>query len=240
MSSKLGFATLVALVGLFLAGDFSYGQQGQGRGQGFMRNRMGIIGLATNEAVQKELGISDQEKEKLEKASQAYFDEFREQVQSAGGGNFQDASQEERRKMMAKLQELGQKLTAKHLPAIKEALKPDQFTRLQQISWQVAGSAAFNDPDLIKALDVSKEQQEKINAVNQEYQQKQAGLFGGGGGGNFQEAFAKMRELGQERDKKAAEILSKEQQEKFVALKGKAFDLPPPQIQGRRGGDKKE
>ena len=239
MSSKLGFATLVAMVGLFLASDFSYGQQG--RGQGFMRGRTGIMVLVTNEAVQKELGIGDQEKEKIAAASQAFFDEVREQAQSASGGvNFQDATAEERQKMMAKFQELNQKLTAKHLPAIKEALKPEQFTRLQQISWQVGGSMAFGDPELIKALDVSKEQQEKIVALNQEYQQKQFGLFGGGAGGNFQEAFAKSQELGKERDKKAVEILSKEQQEKYATLKGKPFDLPPPQIPGRRGGDKKD
>lgn len=236
MSSKLGFATLVAMVGLFLASDISYGQQG--RGQGFMRGRTGIMGLVTNEAVQKELGIGDQEKEKLAAASQKFADEFREQVQSASGGaNFQDASPEERQKMLAKFQELNQTLTAKHLPAIKEALKPEQFTRLQQISWQVGGSAAFADPELAKALDISKEQQEKIAALNREYGQKQFGLFGGGG--NPQDAIAKMRELQQERDKKATEVLSKEQQEKYATLKGKPFDLPPPQFGGRRG-DKKE
>ncbi len=247
MTSKWGWATLfVAVAGLTMFADLaSAQQQGQGRGRG-MFGRGGIVSLAGNEAVQKELGIEADAKEKLASIGQAYGDEVREQMQTAGAAGLQNATDEERQKIMAKMQEITQKLSAKYAPKLKESLKPDQFTRLQQISWQASGAMAFSDPELAKALDLSKEQQEKINAVSQEFQQKLRSLFTGGGGG--QEAFAKMREINQERDKKAEEILSKEQQDKLKELKGKPFDLAQLQPGGpggrpggeRKGGDKGE
>jgi Spy/CpxP family protein refolding chaperone len=238
MSSKWGWVTFVVFTGLFLA-DGAMAQQGR-RGGG-MLGRGNMIGLLGNEAVQKELGIGESEKEKLTSIGQAYGEDIREQF--SGAGDFQNATPEERQKMMAKFQETNQKLMAKYVPQIKEALKPEQFTRVQQISWQAGGSAAFSDPELAKTLDISKEQQEKIAALNQEYAQKQGALFTGGGGG--QEAFAKLRELSQERDQKATEILTKEQKEKFEQLKGKPFDLaqlggPGGGRPGGRKGDKKE
>jgi DNA topoisomerase IA len=47
---------------------------------------------------------------------------------------------------------------------------------------------------------------------------------------------AKREELVKEREAKAAEVLSKEQQEKYTKLKGKPFDVSQLQGPGRRGG----
>jgi Spy/CpxP family protein refolding chaperone len=233
MSSKWGWVAIVLFAGSFLT-DAALAQ-GQGRRPGGMLGRGNMIGLLSNEAVQKEIGIGDAEKEKLTKIGQEYGDDLREEIQAAGGGGgFQDASAEERQKMITKFQDINQKLMAKHVPAIKEVLKPEQFTRLQQITWQVTGSTAVSDPDFVKALDLTVEQQQKIKDLNQEYQQKQFGLFGGGGQDNVQQAFAKMRELTQERDAKAKEVLSKEQQAKLEQVRGKPFDLS--QLQQGGGG----
>jgi hypothetical protein len=233
---------MVAVAGLFalVLADFAAAQPpGGGRGRGFGRGG-GIIALAGNDAVQKELGIEAKEKEQIESLLRAYGEDAREQMQ--GIGNFFDASDEERTKMIEKMQEMNQKLMAKHLPELKKTLKPDQFKRLQEINWQASGSQALADPELAKTLDLSKEQQDKVAAVNREYQQKQRALFAGGAGGNFQEMGAKIREINLERDKKAEEVLSKEQQDKLKELKGKPFDLAKLRFGGpggRPGGDRK-
>jgi ubiquitin len=139
------------------------------------------------------------------------------------------------------------------MPQLKEALTAPQLERVQQIALQAARSHALTRPDVAKTLDLTKEQQEKIAGINQEFTQKQAqaGLRGGRRGGgqgadgpppDFQAMMAKMEELTKERDSKATEVLSKEQQEKYEKLKGKPFDVAqlmqfgPGMGRGGRGG----
>jgi len=141
---------------------------------------------------------------------------------------------------------LMKKLNEKFVPQLKESLSGEQFERLQQIGWQAAGSQALAGPELVKALELSKEQQEKIAAINQDYgaKQREMGPFGRGGRGagdgppDFQAMRTKMQELMKERDTKATEVLSKEQTEKYTKLKGKPFDLAQlmPMGPGGRGG----
>jgi Spy/CpxP family protein refolding chaperone len=201
-------------------------QEKKGRRGGFgfgFGGRGNVVTLAGNEAVQRELGIGDDVKGKIEELTGKYRDESREAF-----GDFRNATAEERQKAA----EAGRKISAKYAAQIKELIKPDQFTRLQQISWQASGSDAFTEADVIAKLSLTKEQQDKIAQINRDYQSKQRELFTGGGG---QESFAKMRELGQQRDKQAEEVLTKEQQTKFAELKGKAFDLT--QLAPRRGNN---
>jgi hypothetical protein len=94
----------------------------------------------------------------------------------------------------------------------------------------------YQDPDLIAALKITKEQQDKLTAIAKEYGDKQRDLFprGGAGGGerpNFEELQKKMRELGESRDKALLEVLTPDQREQFAKLKGKPFDV----AQLRRG-----
>ena len=91
---------------------------------------------------------------------------------------------------------------------------------------------------LVKALEISKEQQDKLNALNQEYQQKQRASLGRASGHIAPENFAKMLELGHECDMKALEILSKTELDKFAELKGRPFDLT--QLRRPGSGGKKE
>jgi hypothetical protein len=148
------------------------------------------------------------------------------------------------------------KTNDKFLPQLKEALSAPQAERLQQINWQVAGSQALAGPELGKALELSNEQQEKIRGINQDFQKKQQELSGGFGGGGgragggaggggggppdfeaMRERMQKVQELAKERDAKAIEVLSSEQQEKYTKLKGKPFDVAQLQMgPGGRGG----
>jgi hypothetical protein len=206
--------------------------------------------LAGIPAVQKEIALEGENAEKVQKVLDSFREEMMAEVEKAGlgfGGFSQlaDLKPEERE---AKMREMGEKRMAlmtkvneKFIPQLKQVLTDAQFERLQQIGWQAAGSLALSGPDLGKALDLTKEQQKKIADINKDYGDKQAELrrnaFGGGGaagaggggagpgGGPGGGMFAKIQELNKERDGKALEALSKEQQEKYAKLKGKPFDL---------------
>jgi hypothetical protein len=223
---------------------------------------MGLINLSVAEPVLKDLGLEGDKSAKLKELAENYSTAIREENEKAGlgRGGFQalqglsaDEAQAKMREMNEKRAEITKKLNEKFIPQLKETLTAEQFQRVQQISWQAAGSAAFADPELVKALSLSKETQEKITAHNEEYARKQRELFqggfGGGGGapgagggaggaGGFQESLAKMQELTKERDAKAIELLPKDQQELFAKLKGKPFDTASlaPQGGGRGFG----
>jgi len=232
-------------------------RQGGGRGGfggGFGGPRLGgVLSLITNEAVQKDLAVDADTTAKLKKVS----DDARAEA-TAGAGQFdrnafQGLSDDERRAKFAELQKKGEedraKILAKYQPQLKEILNETQYTRLQQIYWQSNLSAALADPEVIKAIDLTKEQQDKIAAVGKDYDEKQRGMFGGGrggaggggaagGAGGFQEAMAKMEELRKERETKTTDVLNAEQKEKFAKLKGKEFDTSKlrPAFGGGRGG----
>jgi DNA-binding MarR family transcriptional regulator len=142
----------------------------------------------------------------------------------------------------AKFREIGEqtaalasKLDEKYAPQIKSALKLEQFERLNQISRQTRGIQVFSDAEVIKVLELTPEQQDKLAGIRQEYEQKQRELFAGGGASDVRERFAKLRE---ERDGKAAEVLTKGQAEKLAQLKGKPFDLA--QLRGGTAGRRNE
>jgi len=221
-------------------GGFGGGGFGRGMGGGG-----GLMGLALMEPVQKELGLEKDSAEiaEIRKLTEAMGKEMQEEMGKITGGDPMaafNASPEERQKMMAKMGEVTTKLTAKYNPDVKKILKPEQYTRLQQISLQAAGVQALSNPEVVKALEITKEQQEKLEATAGEFRTKQMELFQsafqGGGGGDREEMQKKMTELNSERDKKVAEILSKEQQEKFKDLKGKEFDMALLRPQGGFGG----
>src|SRR5262249_15421677 len=158
--------------------------------------------------------------------------EMMEEMEKAGFGfgafgQLGDLTPEERE---AKMREMNEKRTAvmtklndKFIPQLKETLSGKQFERVQQINWQAAGSQALTGPELVKTLELTKEQQEKIGDINREFSARQRELFGFGGGAggagggppDFQAMRSKMEALTKERDEKANEVLSQDQQEKY-------------------------
>jgi hypothetical protein len=223
------------------------GGGGRGFGMGFGMGGPGaggVFGLAGNPAVQKEIGLEGEGVAKVQKVVDSFREEMTGEMEKAGlgfggPGQFAELTPEERQAKMREMNEqrmaLMKKLNEKFGPQLKETLSATQFERLQQIGWQAGGSQALVGPELVKALELSKEQQEKIAAINQEYaaKQREMGGFGRGGAGggaggappDFQAMRTKMQEMTRERDGKANDLLSKKQQEQYTKLKGKPFDL---------------
>jgi hypothetical protein len=236
MSRLSYFVCAALLAGLVVTTSIS--AQGRGRGGfGFQATPLTLVAL---EPVQKEVGITDDQKAKLTelgKEIQEARTKIRTDAGITGGGGGQNLTDEQR----AKIAEGQKKLEEEFTPKLKAALKPEQFERVQQIAYQAAGPNAFGNADIVKALDITKEQQEKITTINKDFQEKTRALFAGGGaGGGGREAMTKLRE---EQSAEVAKVLTKEQSDKWTTLKGKAFDtttlFPGGRGRGGKGGDKK-
>ena len=135
--------------------------------------------------------------------------------------------------LFAKIREISTKVNEKYEPKLKEALTADQFKRLQEINVQAAGVDAVSDPRVAKELALTEEQTKKIADLRADYREKMRGLFGPGAG---DDARTKMRELREEETKAVNEVLTKEQQDKLTALKGKEFDVSQLRGPGGPGG----
>lgn len=226
---SLHFSCAALIAGLVIATSLS--AQGRRPGGGFGGGGLGeTIRLAGNEAVQKEIGVTDEQKANLKTLGEEYTKES-ESVWTAAGatreGGFRNLTDDQR----TKLAEGMKTLSETYSPKVKETLKPEQFERLQQISYQIAGPAAYNNPEVVKALELTKEQQEKIAAITRDYGEKQRALRGEGG----REAASKLRD---EQNAELAKVLTKEQSEKFTSLKGKEFDTSV-LFRGAPGGGKR-
>jgi len=223
----------VAVVAILLSASVAFaqrpagGQPGGGRPGGFGGGfggpgAGGPLTLVNNEAVQKELGLKEEQVAKLKTLGE----EVREEMRGAFSGGFggRDQSEEERAKAREKMAEAMKKVNDKVKPKLAEILDASQRERLQQITWQSAGSRAYQEADIIAALKITKEQQEKLAAVTKEYGDKTRELFGQGGGGGGGDVRTKMTELGASRDKALSEVLTADQREQFTKLLGKKFD----------------
>lgn len=194
------------------------GQGGRGGfgGTGFGGGRGGgssLLYLADNEAVQKELAVSDDAKAAVKKVNE----EYREELQKA-------------------IEEATKAVNAKLAPQVKEALGAQQFKRLQEIRVQALRDQAYADAEVVKALGLKKEQQDKIAEIGKDYTAKLRESFQSGGGGDRTDLRAKLEEMGKDRDARINDVLTKDQQTKLQELKGKEFDLTQLQPRGFGGG----
>lgn len=240
----------VAVAALLLSCSAAFAQRpggGQGGfGGGFGGAMNSPYRLVTIAEVQTELNLTDEQVGDLKTLGEKVAEEMR----SAGGGGreafqaLQDLPREERNKKMAELfakgEETRKKVTEKFQPELDKILEPAQRDRLKQIRLQNSGSEAYQDAEVVAALKISKEQQDKIAAINTEFGDKRRALFAGGGAGGFSEENRKKgQELSDARDKQLAEVLTADQKSAFEKLKGKPFadlDKLRPSFGGGRGG----
>lgn len=217
------------------------GPGGPGGGFGGRGGGTSLISLASNEAVQKDLGINDVIKDAIKEINDAYTDESRKQREAGGNAfaNFQEMSEEERAKAMEKFAAQRTALIAKFAPELKDALTAEQFKRLKEIHVQAMRDQAYTDADVVKALALKKEQTDKIAEINKDFATKSREAFQPGGGGgerpDFNALRTKAEEMGKARDGKLSDVLTKDQQAKLKELKGKEFDVAQLQQRGFGG-----
>jgi len=196
------------------------------QGRGFGRGGGGaLFALLGNASVQKELKLDDGQTGKAKDLSEKIGGEAREKFQG-----FQDLSPEERR---TKMQEINKELSESTLKAAGEFLKPEQITRLKQISYQQRGAMAFSDPEVAKKLNLTDSQKSDIQSIVTEQMEGSRGLFSQDQSPEERAAaMKKSAELRKEAVDKAAAKLNDEQQKTWKELIGVAFEVkyePRPQ-----------
>jgi hypothetical protein len=232
---KMQSVVAVTCVLVLLAASASAQQRG-GRGFGFGGRSQSLVGLAAQESVQKDLGLSADLVGKIGPLNDEYrAAREKEGVQFPTG--LRDLPEAERNAKMEeynkKSAEVAAKLDAEFTPKLQAILGADGVKRLKQIQIQSQGALALNNAAVATELKLTDEQKKKVAALISEYQAKTQGLFGQGS--DFQEAAAKMRELNKERDTKVEALLTPEQKTAYTALKGKAFDVSTLSFGGRGG-----
>jgi len=219
----------VAVAALLLVVSTVQEARAQGR-RGGMMGPQGVspVTVVEHKAVQKELGLSEDKAEKVKDIVNDVREELTQQVEGAGIDfrGLRDLSGAERTKRMAEIQtkmaEISKNINDKFLPKLAEILDKTQMTRLHEIAVQVAGPEALRDAGVAGALSLTKEQQDKIAAINKDFAAKRMQIPRTG---EPSERMAKINELREEQTAKTAEVLTKDQQAKFTEMKGKPFDV---------------
>jgi len=265
MRMAMGVALMVCLATVAQAqpdgGRGGFGGFGGGMGGGGSR-----LGLLRIEAVQKELGLTEDQIASIKKLS----DELRPMGRGQGGrgegqprrgggngargqrGNNPDVRLEGPAQYFvqaqggrgqlsdeerAKLREEAAARTKKEKEELAKILKPDQIKRLREIYIRQLGVAALNDEDVAKDLGISDEQKTKLTKVREEQGAAMREAFGAaGGGGDREAARTKMTELRKSSEEKTLAVLTEDQKKKFEELKGKKFDMPENAGRGAGGG----
>jgi hypothetical protein len=195
-----------------------------------------LVSLAATESVQKHLGIVGELAERLNAINDEYRNASQKEFTALGIdysaiGDLPMAERAvEMRKATEKSADVTRKLTAIFLPKLEQVLSPDQIQRLKQIQLQASGIEVWTEPEVAKQLDFNDEQKAKLAELRSDYSRRTQLIDG-----DFQQRFAKIRELNTERDNKALELLTAVQKSKLAELQGPPFDVS--QLGFRRRGN---
>jgi hypothetical protein len=235
MTRKYGFLVMICVLAAAMLCYTNHAQaQGPG-GRGGMRGMMGggpmggggammQAALLGNEKVQKELDLVDDQKKKIADLEGEMRISMRDMFSS-----LQDLSGEER---MTKMQELMKENQDKMQKKLADILLPHQLDRLKQIQLQAEGPMALFNADVIKELNLSTEQQDKMKTARDESGEKMRDLMGDMRDLSREERQAKMAELRDKMQKmrddlnaKLTEILTQDQRDKLEKMKGAKVDI---------------
>jgi Spy/CpxP family protein refolding chaperone len=205
-----------AVLALGLSAMLTTDAAAQGRRGGGMMGGGGIAGLLTNEGVQKELKLDE---DQISKANEL-AEKAREKMQEARSSLEGLEGQERMQKMM----ELSRDLNASIKKDASEFLKSDQLTRLTQIEYQSRGPAVFADPEVAAKLKITDDQKAAIRDIMQESMEEMRSIFSNSGG-NREEARAKMIELQKSTKEKVEGKLTDDQKKAWKEMIGAPFEV---------------
>jgi hypothetical protein len=203
------------LLGLGLVGLLASPVAAQGQGRGFGRFG-GLAALLGNASVQKELKLDDKQVDKAKELAEKTGEEMREKFQG-----FQDLSPEERR---TKGQEIMREVNESTLKAAGAFLKPEQITRLKQVSYQQRGAMAFSDPEVAKKINLTDNQKSDIQTIVQDSMQEMRTIFQENQD-DPEARMKKMTELRKQTLAKAEGKLNDEQQKTWKEMIGAPFEV---------------
>lgn len=229
MRTVLSLTALGVLIVLLV--DASQAQQpgrfGGGRGFG------GPGFLLMNKGVQEELKITDEQKTKIAEITKEYGAKQRELF-----SGFQDLSNEEKRAKFKELQNdpKFKEISEGQTKAIMAVLKPEQEKRFKQLQLQQEGVRAFQNETVVKELQITDEQKEKLKTIAEENGKEMRELFSEATKDNRAEMQKKIRSLREEGMEKAVAVLNADQKSKWKELTGEPFEV---RFEGFGGGGRR-
>ncbi len=188
---------------------------GMGRGMGMGGGgAMQLLGLLRMEEVRKEVKVSDEAYEAVQKAQRDAF---------ANMGNLRDANEEERTKVMKDMNTKAQDL-------LEEAVDPAGQKRLMGLLLQQQGNSAVMNDLIAKEVGLSesdvKALGEAVAKSSEEGRAKMREAFQGGGPPDREKMTEMMAEMRKKSDAAIDEKLTADQKKAVEALKGEKFTFP--------------
>ena len=196
------FLLAVAVLALVGMTSTAFAQRERGRGFG----GFGPSALLSIEEVQKELNLTDEQKQKLE-------------ALRSDRGSLRDLSREERRQ---KLQELAKKADE----TIKTTLDDKQKARLEELRLQVEGPNALTRPEVAEKLGLEQAQKDKIAKIREAGESTGRFDFQNATQEERQKYFAEARERREKANAELLAVLTPAQKEAFEKMKGAEFKFP--------------
>lgn len=179
-------------------------------------NPMGLLRMSQ---IRKELKLSDEQIEAVEKLQTRLRPEF-------DRPDFRNMSPEERRKFFTDMRTKRDEKQAEVTEQIEDVLLPGQYDRLQQIMLQNQGSAALMRPEIREQLDLTKQQIDQINQAQQKTRQemgeKMREIFKEG---SFEDSQDQVKDMRDQATKRVLDVLTATQRKKFKSLQGKPFEI---------------
>ncbi|MBI1313819.1 hypothetical protein GC176_21205, partial [bacterium] len=216
-SRQLLWTPVVLLVLVATASDVraQFGPPGGGFGGGRRGGGGGATELLRDENVQKELGLKQDQIDKLNEAQGSMRDnpEIRDlfsKMRDARDGDERNAILAEVRAVMDR--------------QIDAVISPDQRKRLNELVLQQQGMRALNDAETATSIGLSDAQRETIDALIEEYESKRREVRFNRDLSN-EERDAQSDKLSAERDEKVAAVLTAQQRIAFTQKQGQAFDF---------------
>ncbi len=176
-------------------------RQGGGPGGG-----RGGFSLYANEAVKKDLGLTEDQTAKIQKIN----DDFRKSLQ--------DIDPQDRR---TKMQELRKGMDEK----IAAVLDDKQQARMKEIRLQMQGISALSTKEVADSLKLTDDQKTKIADLQKSLNDARRDAFQNGGFGD-PDVRDKISKLTQENETKTLDVLTAAQKADFDKMKGAKIDLP--------------
>jgi Spy/CpxP family protein refolding chaperone len=195
-----------------------------------------FVTVMSNKALQEEIKITDEQKEKLKglsekltAASKKRGESFKEKFADAQG------DKDKLKEIFTAMTKDGQKDQEETIKEVEKLLTSEQVKRLKQIDRQRGGVGGFLKEDVAKDLDLTDSQKGKIKSVVEEYrndvkeiQKSSGGTFKDGKFSfdkeKFEESQNKQKKLTKAAMGDIEDILTDDQRKKWKDLIGEPFD----------------
>lgn len=210
------------------------------QGGGMRQPQPLAVVVLTNEDLQKEIKVTDDQKKNLKDVIDKATEVSKKRADLFAGGRPDQAKRDE-------LQKESDKLAEDAKAATDKAFTDEQKKRLKQIDVQRMGVGAFTNDDVAKELKATDDQKKTFKTLSDDYQkargdlQKEYGVGGRPGGGGTPPDADKMAEytkkakaLTDETMEKAKKELTDDQKKAWKDMVGEAFDVSKLQPQRPR------